>query len=177
MVQSYANDLHDVVENSTVACFADDTLRGDETALLKIFRCIDSISDAALLQHDLDNLDSWSSKSRINFNELKCKCLRITRKTEPMIYQYSINRKELETTIVEKDFGIWIAGTWTRHVLDRCAKANQLLSVVKRSSTTITNTRTRRTLYPAIVRPVFGYASQVWSPQSINLVRRMERVQ
>ena len=45
----YANDLHDVIENSTVACFADDT---------KIFRCIDSISDAALLQHDLDNLDS-----------------------------------------------------------------------------------------------------------------------
>ncbi|CAB4026035.1 Hypothetical predicted protein [Paramuricea clavata] len=40
----YVNDLPDVVKNSSVACFADDT---------KIFRRVDSICDADLLQTDL----------------------------------------------------------------------------------------------------------------------------
>ena len=48
---------------------------------------------------------------------------------------------------------------------------------MRRSGAAITYTKTRRTLYLSIVRPVFGYGSQVWSPQSINLVRHMEQVQ
>jgi hypothetical protein len=39
---------------------------------------------AFLLQHDLDNLNNWSSTSGINFHELKCKRLLITRKAKPM---------------------------------------------------------------------------------------------
>jgi hypothetical protein len=42
------------VTNSTVACFADDT---------KSFRRIDSITDAMLLQDDINNLESWSKSS------------------------------------------------------------------------------------------------------------------
>jgi hypothetical protein len=34
-----------------------------------------------------------------------------------------------------------------------------------------------RTLFLAIVRPALCYATQVWSPQSIELVRKIERVQ
>ena len=41
----------------------------------------------------------------------------------------------------------------------------------------VKNPNTRRTLYLAIVRPALGYATQVWSPQSIELVRKTERVQ
>ena len=36
---------------------------------------------------------------------------------------------------------------------------------------------TRRTLYLAIVGPALGYANQVWAPQTIDLIRRIERVQ
>jgi hypothetical protein len=41
----------------------------------------------------------------------------------------------------------------------------------------IKNPNTRRTLFLAIVRPALCYATQVWSPQSIELVRKIERVQ
>ena len=68
----YVNDLPDVVQNSSVACFAYDT---------KIFRCVNYFSDAALRQSDLTNLNSWSTSSGLAFNELKCKCPRVTRKT------------------------------------------------------------------------------------------------
>ena len=36
---------------------------------------------------------------------------------------------------------------------------------------------TRRTLYLAVVRPTLGYATQVWSPQSIYLIKPTERIQ
>ena len=73
----YVNDQPDVIENSNVASFADDT---------KLFRCIDSINDTASLQADLQTLDSWSSSSGLVFNELKCRCMYVTRKTDPIIY-------------------------------------------------------------------------------------------
>ncbi|CAB4040859.1 Hypothetical predicted protein, partial [Paramuricea clavata] len=55
----YVNDLPDAVENSKVACFADDT---------KIFRCVDSISDAALLQSNLTSCPSLSPIPNGNIN-------------------------------------------------------------------------------------------------------------
>ena len=42
---------------------------------------------------------------------------------------------------------------------------------------TFKSSSTRRTLYLAIVRPALGYATQVWAPQTIDLIRRIERVQ
>ena len=100
----HVNDLPDAVQNSSVACFADDT---------KIFRCVNSISDAALLQSDLTKLNSWSTSSGLAFNQLKCKCLRVTRKTQPIIYEYTIKNKEMSTTTMEKDLGILVAADLT----------------------------------------------------------------
>ncbi len=166
----YVNDLPDVIENSSVASFANDT---------KIFRCIDSINDTASLQVDLQNLDSWSCSSGLVFNELKCKCMHVTRKTDPIIYPYNINNRELTKTSTEKDLGIWVSNnlTWTKHVVKRCTKANKMLGFVKRNGAEISNIITRRTLYLSVVRPVLGYGTQVWCPQSISLVRRTERIQ
>ncbi|CAB3996921.1 RNA-directed DNA polymerase from mobile element jockey [Paramuricea clavata] len=70
----YVNDLPDAVTNSTVACFADDT---------KIFRRIDSITDAMLLQDDINNLQSWSMSSGLVFNKGKCKSISVTYSTNP----------------------------------------------------------------------------------------------
>lgn len=63
-----------MVKNSRNGCFADDT---------KIFRRVDSNSDAALLQTNISNLDSRSTSSGLVFNQEKCKCLRITRQIQP----------------------------------------------------------------------------------------------
>ena len=166
----YVNDLPDAVTNSSVACFADDT---------KIFRRVDSVTDAMLLQEDLNNLESWSNSCGLVFNEEKCKSLSITRCNEPIVYPYKIKGKQLTSTPTEKDLGIWIASdlTWSKHVLNRCARANKLLGYVKRCSGEISNVRARRSLYLYLVRSVFGYSSQVWSPQTVILMQRVERVQ
>ena len=46
-----------------------------------------------------------------------------------------------------------------------------------RASRYIQSTQTRHTLYLSIVRCHLGYATQVWSPQSIGLLKRVENVQ
>ena len=166
----YVNDLADTIKNSRCAAFADDT---------KIFRRIDSISDAVSLQDDLDGLETWSISSGLQFNQDKCKSQRITRKKTPVEFTYRINDKTLEVTTAEKDLGVWITSdlTWAKHVLDRCSNANKLLGFVRRSAMEIKNHRVRRTLFLTVVRPVLGYATQIWCPQSIDLIKRAERVQ
>ena len=52
-----------------------------------------------------------------------------------------------------------------------------MLGFLRRSSVEINNVKVRRTLYMTIVRSVLGYATQVWSPQSIESIKRIERVQ
>jgi hypothetical protein len=74
--------------------------------LLYVNDCVDSISDAALLLSDLSNLENWSTSSGLVFNQLKCKCLRVTGKIQPTTYPYKIKDKELTTTSVEKEFGL-----------------------------------------------------------------------
>jgi hypothetical protein len=52
-----------------------------------------------------------------------------------------------------------------------------MLGFIKRSTRTIKNFKVRRTLYITLVRSQMGYATQVWSPQTIGLIARLERVQ
>ena len=41
----------------------------------------------------------------------------------------------------------------------------------------IRSTDIRRSVYRTLVRPPFGYATQIWTPQSIELITRIERTQ
>ena len=53
------------------------------------------------------------------------------------------------------------------------SRANKLLGYLK------SNTRetVRRTLYLALVMPHLGYAIQIWAPQSIELIVKLECIQ
>ena len=90
----YVNDLPDVVVNSKVASFADDS---------KLYWRVDSTQYTILLQNDLDKLEAWSITSGLVFKQKKCKQQHITRKFNPVEFQYKINDKPLEGTNHEKD--------------------------------------------------------------------------
>ena len=67
----YINDLPRVVQNSSVALFADDA---------KCYMNINSINDCQLLQNDLHALVKWSSIWELNFHPSKCQVITISRK-------------------------------------------------------------------------------------------------
>ena len=114
-----------------------------------------------------------------HLNQSKCKYQCITRKKSPVQPTYNINETPLESCDTEKDLGVWVSSNLTsdKQVTEQCAKANKLLGFVRRDSRYIQSTQTRRTLYLSIVRCHLGYATQVWSPQSIGLLKRVENVQ
>jgi hypothetical protein len=165
----YVNDLLDAVKFSQVAMFADDT---------KLFSTIKTKNDCEHLQNDLDNLRVWSSESGLSFNDKKCKAQHITRKFTPLTTTYKLS-SNLEQINSERDLGVWVQNnlTWNKQVYDQSAKANKLLGYIRRSTLYIHNTAVRRILYLALVRPHLGYATQIWSPQSVVLIQQIERTQ
>ena len=106
----YVNDLPDSVQNSKFVCFVDDT---------KLFKRVDTASDAALLQQDLGNLEHWSKSSGLGFNEDKCKCQCITRKSCPVQVPYILNESPLSVTSYEKDLGVWVTSDLTKSGVPR----------------------------------------------------------
>ena len=92
-----------------------------------------------------------------------------------MEYPYKQNDKTLETSQHERDLGVWITNNlkWRKQVLEQCSKANKLMEFVQRSTRNISSQSARRTL----VRAQVGYATQVWSPQSVELISQLERMQ
>lgn len=166
----YVNDLPDSITSSHIAMFADDT---------KLFKQIKSIGDSELLQRDLRQLETWSQESGITFNKTKCKSQRITRKSKQINFIYKLNDINLEQTDCERDLGVSVEKNllWNRQVSEQSSKANKLLGYIKRSTIHIHNQEVKRTMYLALVRPHLGYATQVWAPQSIELIRYAERIQ
>ena len=54
---------------------------------------------------------------------------------------------------------------------------NKLLGYITRNAGFIRSTDVRRSVYLTLFRPLFGYATQIWAPQSIELITRIERTQ
>ena len=127
----------------------------------------------------LTNLNSWATDNGLTFNQMNCKCQCITRKKTSVEHPYALNEVALETLQEEKDLGVGASSELSlkKQVIEQSSKANKLLQFVRRSSREIRNERTRRCLLLTIVRAHLGYATQIWAPQTIDLIKRVERVQ
>ena len=67
--------------------------------------------------------------------------------------------------------------TWYKQVNEQSPRSNKLLRHLKRNTRFILRTEVRRTLHLPLVSPHLGYATQIWAPQSIELIVRLERIQ
>ena len=166
----YVNSLLDSVKSSHFAAFADDT---------KVFKAIKSPYDAEGLQDDVNNLMSWTNSAGLSFNHSKCKARHVTRKIKPVICDYHMDSCKLDVVKAEKDLGVYITDdlTWNKQVSEQCPRASRLLGYIRRNTRFIKSGTVRRSAYLSLVRSHLGYATQVWSPQSKDLLRQLERIQ
>ena len=159
----YINDLSYHLSSSTgVGLFGDDT---------KLYKAVQNPSDALVLQDDIQSLQSWSEENRLRFNISKRKVLSITRKSSPLIPSFTLDGKQLTLSNTEMELGVVLNSnqTWVNQINSVRYKANKMLGFVRRSTKEIHDVRARKSLCNN-----FAYASQVWSPQTIQLIENIE---
>jgi hypothetical protein len=166
----FIDDMSEVTNSCSSLLYADDT---------KCFKRIDSIDDCLELQSDLENLQEWGRKWNLNFNAKKCKVLTVTRKQNPVCFNYNLNCHVLEKVSCIKDLGIKIDSElkWSNHINYIVSKANRMLHLVKRSVGYSAPPAVKKQLYLSLVRSNIEYCSQVWSGTTRQNIIKLERVQ
>ena len=86
----YINDIEHTLA-SNIRLFADDSA---------LYRKIDTIADAHLLQEDILRLQHWAQKWQMTFHIKKCKLLRISKRTKTLIkFQYLMHTPSSPLTV------------------------------------------------------------------------------
>ena len=167
----FRSDLPEVVfPGNTIALSTDDC---------KTSRVIEDAGDQVCFQRDLDNLHRWSIRSALAFNVKKCKVMRLTKKRQPLVSNYSLDNSFLEEVTEFKDLGVTTTDNfnWNSHIDIIVSKANRMLRLIKRTCRSLDDTnKTLRTLYCALVRSNIEYCS-VRSPNTKKNIEKVENVQ
>ena len=93
----YINDIFHINIHSSLLTFANDT---------KCFGHIASCSDQQLLQHDIDLLLDWSSRSFLCFNPTKCVHISFRAQRNTL---YHLNEQEIPKLDSHRDLGVIIS--------------------------------------------------------------------
>ena len=155
---------------SLLRLFADDAY---------LYRLINSLNDAKILQDDLNQLQSWENDFNMEFHPKKCKVLTITNKTKPIKTSYKIHNETLENVESAKYLGVEIHKKlkWNIHVANTCKKANQTINFLQRNLRGCKKS-IKIKAYNIFVKPILQYASTVWNPVNcIGLTKQLEQVQ
>ena len=168
----YMNDLPEMVNNSTVYLFADDT---------KIFKEILCFADIDDLQEDLTALQEWSDKWLLRFHPDKCVVLSLG-KTKEDAHRYFLTKDnkdfQLKNVNQETDLGITVDSSlsFDQHVQAKVNKANSITGLIRRTFNYLDEENILM-LYKALVRPHLEYGNAVWHPHKVEHITAIENVQ
>ena len=165
----FINDLPSSVVYSTPYLFADDT---------KCLNAICSPADIVDLQSDLDGVSSWSLKWKLFFNENKFVHIRFNSTNSVSTASYRIGGREIERKTHHKDLGVIYNNNliWTEHYDYIIVKAYNTLGLLRRTFKN-NNIQAKKQLYISLVRSQLLYCSQIWRPQLIKDIIKLERIQ
>ena len=164
----YINDLPEGL-NSTVRLFADDTIA---------YLVIVTKKDYCALQKDHEKLPHWEPRWKMEFHVKKCQILTITRRKNPVKYDYVFHGQVLTQAQSAKYLGCTINSEldWVEHIPNLTNKANGTLAFLRRNLN-IGSMRVKSQAYHSFVRPTVEYASTVWDLHHKNDIQHVEMVQ
>jgi hypothetical protein len=138
----YVNDIPSYVSSQT-RLFADDGL---------LYREINTTSDAASLQKDLDSFCIWEKEWEMKFNVDKCFIVHMTTKKKPKIHNY--NGKPLLATDNHPYLGLILSSDckWSSHINKVTTSAKQTIGVIRRNFKSCSR-EVKSKLYQSLVRP------------------------
>ena len=151
----YINDIGDEI-TSSIRLFADDTI---------LYRSIKTITDAEVLQADLNKLIKWSEKWLMEFHPDKCKHLKVSRARSPLQTSYHLDGVPLENVSSLKYLGVTFSSNlkWDKHVSNVRGSAMSALNFLRRNLR-ISSIPIKTAAYQTYVRPKTEYAVSAWDP-------------
>ena len=163
----YINDIGEDI-TSSVKLFADDCL---------LFRTIKSIDNTKILQ-DLSKLGLWTSKWQMMFNAKKCYTMRLHRKKEPIIQNYTMGDDVLTTVSSQAYLEVEIHKmlSWKPHIKAMTSRANKTLSFIRRNLWQCSSS-VKQQAYTALVRSQLEYGASIWDPYRQNQIDSIEKIQ
>ena len=177
----FINDMSECVSEGTmIALYADDT---------KIWRKIVSWHDHEILQHDIDMLQNWAERNKMNFHLDKCKVLSVHNRASEngiwssclpfQVFIYTLNGIDLDFVKSEKDLGVIVTSNlgWEENILALYTKASSRLGLMKRTLRFIKDRKQKRAFYLALIRSLFEHCSIVWRPTTDTLNSKVESIQ
>ena len=154
----YINDLPSRAQHSTIRLFADDCI---------IQKIIQTESDCAKLQEDIDSIGKWERDWLMEFHPDKCQVLSIPVNTDPITHDYNLHGTHLqrppENSI--KYLGLTIQSNlkWNQHIKNVTSKASRTLGILRRNIR-VPDQDIRERAYKSLVRPQVEFGSSVWDP-------------
>ena len=162
----FINDLPEGI-NSYCHIFADDT---------KIYN---SAKNHDILQNDINELQEWTEKWCLYFNESKCKVMHAGKKNPKHTYTMSTKEEPVKVAVTEeeKDLGVTFDYLlkFNTHINNAIIKANKILGLIKRSFDFI-DEDVLINLYKSLVRPHLEYGNLIWYP-TLGQSAEIENVQ
>jgi hypothetical protein len=162
----YINDLPNICENQA-KMYADDT---------KILADVTLSNGASTLQNDINNVVNWSKEWLIKLNSEKCFVMHFGKQNSKV--KYFLENREIQTTVLEKDLGIWLSSDlkWKVQCEKASQKANNMLGILKRTFIN-RNPLLWKNLYTTYIRPNMEYAITVWNPSCKKDIQTLEKIQ
>lgn len=152
-----------------IKLFADDCI---------IYHAITTSYDQATLNLSLAKLQTWCSTWQMTINTKKTVAMTITRKKEPLTFQYHIGDHYLATVSSFKYLGVIITPdlSWNQHIDYVKNKAMRKLGYLRR---TIGKSPPEIKLlaYKTYIRPLLEYAATVWDPYTLTNIAKLENIQ
>lgn len=166
----FVNDIIHSIKNSKCSMFADD---------LKLYKEIESSTDIALLQKDLDAIHEWCHSNMMTLNAAKCYHITFTRKKLIQPSAYHLNGITLQKVDTIRDLGVQLDSqlSFINHFDTIVAKANKMSGFVKRTCKEFRSIGTLKVLYNSLVRSILEYASPAWNPAYRVHIDRIECIQ
>ena len=104
--------------------------------------------------------------------------MRITRKREPVTYDYKLMGHTLQSVSHHPYLGVELSSAldWSHHINSKVNKANQTVGFLRRNLGNCPES-VKELAYKSLVRPHVEYASQVWDPWMDKHIKQIEAVQ
>ena len=114
----------------------------------------------------------------MEFHPDKCNVLTISKKANPIKFEYKLHGQTLKSVNNAKYLGRLITSDlrWTNHINSICGKANKTLGFLRRNLN-FGSTTTKQNAYNSLVRPIVEYAATVWDPYTQKDIHILEMVQ